>query len=111
MERAAGLLHVSERRACEAVGQPRSTQRYVPTKTVTDRPLVMAMLACARKHPRFGYRRIHAMLTHEGFRAGRDRIHRLWRLEGLRVPERTIRRRRLGSSENSVSRRRAVRPN
>lgn len=51
------------------------------------------------------------MLTHEGFRAGRDRVHRLWRLEGLRVPKRTIRRRRLGSSENSVSRRRAVRPN
>jgi len=47
------------------------------------------------------------MLRHEGFRVGRDRVHRLWRLHGLRVPRRTIRRRRLGTSENGVVRRRA----
>ena len=49
------------------------------------------------------------MLTHDGFRVGRDRVHRLWRLHGLRVPRRTIKRRRLGASENGVVRRRAER--
>lgn len=102
-------LDVSERRACKAAGQPRSTQRFTPTKARTDRPLVDAMLDLAQKHPRYGYRRIHAMLRHDGFRAGRDRVHRLWRLHHLRVPRRTIRRRRLGTSENGVVRKRAER--
>jgi transposase InsO family protein len=68
------------------------------------------MLKLAGKHPRYGYRRIHAMLKHEGFRVGRDRVHRLWRLHNLRVPRRRIRRKRLGTSENSVARRRAAHP-
>jgi transposase InsO family protein len=107
--RAVRTLGVSQRRACTAVGQPRSTQRYWVTKPDTDRPLVAAMMALARRHPRYGYRRIHALLTHEGFRVGRDRVHRLWRLHHLRVPRRTIKRRRLGTAENGVVRRRAER--
>jgi len=67
------------------------------------------MLGLAREHPRYGYRRIHAMLQADGFRAGRDRVHRLWKLHGLRVPRRRIRRRRLGSSENGIVRHRAER--
>jgi len=92
---------------CKAVGQPRTTQRYVPTKPVTDRPLVGAMIELARQHPRYGYRRIHAMLNTDGFRAGRDRVHRLWRLHGLKVRKRTVKRRRLGSSAGGVTRHRA----
>jgi len=107
--RAVGALGVSQRRACAAAGQPRSTQRYRATKPLADRPLVAAMLALAQKHPRYGYRRIHAMLRRDGFRAGRDRVHRLWRLHHLRVPRRTIKRRRLGTAENGVVRRRAER--
>lgn len=98
---------MSERRACVAVDQPRSTQRYEGTKVQTDQPLVAAMHELARKHPRYGYRRIHAMLEQDGFKAGRDRVHRLWRTHGLKVPRRTIKRRRLGSSANGVMRRRA----
>jgi transposase InsO family protein len=107
--RAVRTLSVSQRRACSAAGQPRSTQRYRATKPLADRPLVAAMMELARKHPRYGYRRIHAMLTREGFRVGRDRVHRLWRLHDLRVPRRTIKRRRLGTAENGVVRRRAER--
>jgi len=107
--RAAQTLGVSQRRACAAAGQPRSTQRYTATKPLADRPLVAGMLALARKHPRYGYRRIHAMLRRDGFRVGRDRVHRLWRLHHLRVPRRTIKRRRLGTSENGVVRRQSER--
>jgi len=61
-------LDLPERRVCKAVGQPRSTQRYTLTKPETDKPLVAAMQELAQKHPRYGYRRIHAMLEQEGFR-------------------------------------------
>lgn len=107
VDRAARMLEISERRVCRAVGQARSTQRYRATKPDTDRPLVEAMLELARKLPRYGYRRIHAMLRDDGFRVGRDRVYRLWRLHGLRVPRRRIRRRRLGSSKNGIVRHRA----
>ena len=109
LERASRALEVSQRRACRAMDQWRSTQRYVERKTESDKPLVALMLELARKHPRYGYRRIHAMLRSEGFRVSKGRVHRLWRLHSLRVPAKTIRRRRLGSSENGVVRKRAER--
>jgi len=102
---------LSERRACRALQQPRGTQRYQANKVETDKPLVAAMHELARKHPRYGYRRIHAMLEQEGFKAGRDRVHRLWRRHGLRVPRKRHKRRRLGTAANGIARRQAARPN
>jgi transposase InsO family protein len=69
------------------------------------------MLRLVRSHPRYGYRRIWALLRSEGFRVNRKRIYRLWRHEGLRVPRKQRKRRRLGSSENGCVRRRAERIN
>lgn len=109
VERASRTLDLSERRVCKAVGQARSTQRYRATRAATDRPLVEAMLKVAARHPRYGYRRVHAMLEQEGFRAGRDRVHRLWRTHGLRVPRKAHKRRRLGSSEGGITRHQAMR--
>jgi putative transposase len=48
----------------------------------------------ARRHPRYGYRRIHALLRREGWACNRKRVQRLWRDEGLRLPPRPRRRRR-----------------
>ena len=48
------------------------------------------------------------MLRSEGFRAGVGRVHRLWRLHDLRVPKKSIRRRRLGDSSQGVVRHRAA---
>ena len=48
----------------------------------------------ARRHPRYGYRRIHAILRREGWACNRKRVQRLWRDEGLRLPAKTKRRRR-----------------
>lgn len=107
--RAARTLELSERRVCKAAGQPRSTQRYRATRAAADRPLVEAMLEVVREHPRYGYRRVHAMLEQDGFKAGRGRVHRLWRKHGLGVPRRTIKRRRLGTSENGIVRHAAAR--
>ncbi len=65
------------------------------------------MLELVREHPRYGYRRIWALLRREGWRVNRKRIHRLWRREGLKVPQKQRKKRHLGQSANGCARRRA----
>ena len=79
---------VSERRACRVVAQHRSTQRYRGVPPEAELRLVARMNALADRHPRYGYRRIWALLRTEGWVINRKRIERLWRLEGHRVPPR-----------------------
>lgn len=62
----------------------------------------------AARHPRYGYRRITALLRTEGWRVNRKRVHRIWRLEGLRVPVKQRKRRRLGTLDGAVTRRGAT---
>lgn len=70
------------------------------------------MRELALRHPRYGYRRIAVLLRREGWRVNRKRVHRLWRTEGLKVPQKQHKRRRLtGNSENGVHRLRAERIN
>jgi len=64
----------------------------------------------SRERPRWGYRRAHASLLNEGWSINRRRVQRLWREEGLRVPARRSKRRRLGSSTVPAKRLRAERP-
>ncbi len=59
-------LAVSERRACKAIGQARSTQRYVGEKVDRDRVLAERMMVLCRENPRYGYRRVWALLRWEG---------------------------------------------
>lgn len=101
---------VSERRACEVLGQPRATQRYAVRTREEERRLVARMHALVREHPRYGYRRIGALLRREGWRVNRKRVHRLWRREGLKVPQKQRKKRSLGSGQNACSRRRAEHP-
>jgi transposase InsO family protein len=100
-------FEVSERRACDVVDQPRSTQRYSPRPASDEAVLVTRMHELVRANPRFGYRRIAVLLSREGFHANFKRVYRLWRREGLKVPRRPRKKRRLGSSDNSCARRRA----
>jgi transposase InsO family protein len=66
------------------------------------------MLELVRVHPRYGYRRIGALLRQEGWRVNRKRIWRLWKVQGLKVPQKQHKRRRLGSIGNGILRRRAT---
>jgi putative transposase len=66
--------------------------------------LVQRMLELVGEHPRFGYRRIWALLRREGWRVNRKRVYRLWRQQGLKVPRRKKKRRRLGHSGNGCVR-------
>lgn len=102
---------VSERRACGVLDQPRSTQRYVPTIKDDEPKLVEAVLSTVRQRPRFGYRRVWALLRQDGWRVNRKRVHRLWKLKGLKVPQKQVKKRRLGVSENGIVRRRTTTKN
>jgi len=103
-------LDLSQRRACQIVGQHRSTQRHEPAVADPDRDLRAQLRAFAREHPRWGYRRAHAVLVREGRVCNRKKIQRLWREEGLRVPPRRRKRQRLGVSSTPADRLHAERP-
>jgi len=98
-------FEVSQRRACRVLGQHRSTQRKRPAAKEGEERLVKRMLELVRLHPRFGYRRVWALLRREGWRVNRKRVYRLWRKQGLKVPRRQRKKRRLGSSVNGCVRR------
>ena len=79
---------VSERHACLLLGQIRGTQRYRPTQREDEDRLTQAIIALASQYGRYGYRRITALLVRAGWKVGKDRVERIWRPEGLKVPKR-----------------------
>jgi putative transposase len=104
-------LGVSERRACRFIGQHRSTHRHEPKRAADDAALRAHLRAFSAERPRWGYRQAHHRLREEGWSVNRKRVQRLWREEGLRVPQRRRKRRRLGDSTVPADRLRAERPN
>lgn len=104
-------LGTSERRACQSLGQPRSTQRYQGRRKSKDASLVVAMRRIAMREPRAGYRSVARYLRREGWRVNEKRVHRLWKQEGLKVTPKARKRRRLGQSSNGAQRLGAERVN
>lgn len=104
-------LQVSQRRACKVISQPRSTQRYASARPAKDAKLTAELRRYAVEHPRRGYRMAAAHMRRQGMKVNLKRVARLWRQEGLRVPQRQHKRRRLGHSGNSTQRRSATRMN
>lgn len=82
-------LGVSQRQACQALGQNRSTQRYALKMPQKDQLLTEAIREQAnkRKHRRYGYRRITEILCILGWIVNHKRVYRIWRRGGLRVPQ------------------------
>ena len=80
-------LGVSQRRACRVLEQPRTTQRYRAAPDEEEQRLERRLLELVRAHPRYGYRRMTVLLQREGWRINRKRVYRLWRRQGLRVPQ------------------------
>ncbi len=104
-------LQVSERQACRTLDQHRTTQRYRSKIADDEEKLVSSMLKIVGEHPRFGYRRVWSMLRAEGWRVNVKRVHRLWKQNGLKVPVKRVKKRRLGSSENGITRHRSTKKN
>ena len=95
---------VSQRRAVRALGLPRSSIRYVPVAWDAEAALARRIEELAGLHPRFGYRRIWALLNREGWSVDRKTVRRIWRLSGLKLgrpPAKPRRRRARGQNGNA----------
>ena len=101
---------MSRSHACRIVSQPRGTQRYVPTVRADEDALTKAVVTLASQYGRYGYRRITALLRTGGWRVGKDRVQRIWRREGLKVPLKQRPRGRLWLNDGSCIRLRPERP-
>ena len=75
--------------------QTRSTQRWVPVVRDDEEPLTRAIVSLACQYGRYGYRQITGMLQNDGWRVNHKRVERIWRQEGLKVPAKQPKRRRL----------------
>lgn len=111
MEGACRKYGLSERQACRIVGQPRSTQRYAGTLRADEDALTRSIILLASEYGRYGYRRITAMLKTAGWKVSADRVQRIWRREGLKVPKKQPKRRRLWLNDGSCIRLRPERRN
>ena len=102
---------VSERFACKVLGQHRSTQRKKPHCRADEDALTADIIRLASRYGRYGYRRITAMLRSEGWTVNAKRVERIWRREGLKVPQKQPKRGRLWLNDGSCVRLRPAHPN
>jgi putative transposase len=99
-----GVLEVSERRACRVIGQPRTTQRYPYQSADDEERLTQRVVELACEYGRYGYRRVTAMLRSNGWNVNHKRVERIWRREGLKVPQKQPKRSRLWLTDGSIVR-------
>ncbi len=111
MEHAREEYRFSERHACRLLGQWRGTQRYGPIQRTNEDALTGAIITLASEYGRYGYRRITALLRSAGWQVGKDRVQRIWRREGLKVPQKQRPRERLWLNDGSCVRLRPERAN
>jgi putative transposase len=97
-------LHISERRVCRVIDQPRSTQRHTSVVRDDEGRLRAEIIQLALKYGRYGYRRITALLQREGWQVNHKRVERIWQEEGLKVPKRQPKRGRLWLNDGSCVR-------
>ncbi len=102
---------MSERRVCRVLGQARATQRYQTTTPTGEAPLTAAVVQLAGEFGRYGYRRVTGLLRARGWRVNHKRVERIWRREGLKVPQRQPKRGRLWLNDGSCIRLRPLRQN
>ena len=99
-------LGVSERRACRVIGHARSTHRHTVMVPDDEPRLLDRMIELATTYGRSGYRRITGLLRGEGWHVNHKRVERLWRREGLKVPQHQPKKGRLWLADGSCIRRR-----
>lgn len=78
---------MSERRACQVLGQARAVQRYTPQVRTDEKPLTGRIVQLAAVYGRYGTPRITAMLREEGWNVNHKRVERIWHESGLKVPQ------------------------
>ena len=82
----------------------RSTQQYKARKAEDDEALRLALIRLAKQYGRYGYRKIAKLLRLEGWVVNHKKVERLWREEGLQLPQRHKKRKRLYHKDSSIIR-------
>ena len=94
----------SIRRVCKVLGVPRSTYHQSREMSIEEKLLRSRIIDLATQYGRYGYRRITALLRNEGLEINHKRVERIWREEGLKVPKKQPRKRRLWLHDGSCIR-------
>jgi putative transposase len=96
---------ISQRHTGRLLGRSRSTLRYRRRPRSKEAALIRAIRRLAKRHPRYGYKRIRVRLVRQGWRVNLKRVRRLWNELGLRRPPRRKKPKKTGrlpgSSANS----------
>jgi hypothetical protein len=103
-------LGVSERRTCHTLGQHRSTQRKAPCGTAGEEQLTDDIIERIRTYGRYGYGMFTGLLNNAGWHVNHKRGERIWRREGLKVPQKPAKKGRLWLNDDSCVRLRPERP-
>ncbi len=93
------------------LGQHRSVQRRIAQPREDEDSLTAAIVTLASRYGRYGYRRVGALLRHAGLEVNHKRVERIWRREGLKVPQKQPKRGRLWLNDGSCVRLRPQHPN
>ena len=103
---------ISERTACSLVGLSRAAYRYIPLPKDAEAPFRTEVVRLACAYGRYGYRTIAGMMRNAGWsQATTAKVARIWRQEGLKIPQKQPPRGRLWLNDGSCMRLRATRPN
>jgi transposase InsO family protein len=94
------------------IGLARSSLQYQPAqRDRDDEALRFALIRLAKQYGRYGYRKIAELLRIEGWKVNHKKVERIWREEGLQLPQRHRKRRRLYHKDSSIIRLRPTHPN
>lgn len=94
----------TERRACRVLQISRSTYRYTPIRLPDEDELRSKIIEMAANYGRVGYRKVTYMLRNLGHRVNHKRVERIWREEGLKLPQKQAKKRRLWLTDGSCVR-------
>jgi len=95
---------ISERRACRVLDVYRTAYRYEPIKGSDEDAIRASVIYKASNFGRVGYRMVTDMMRNEGTLINHKRVERIWREEGLKLPKKQIKKRRLWLNDGSCIR-------
>ena len=97
----------TERHACGVLAIQRTAYRYEPVKREDEERLRERIIELVTNFGRVGYRKVTALLRNEGYLVNHKRVERIWREEGLKLPQKQQKKRRLWLTDGSCVRLRA----
>ena len=103
--------NVAERWACRVLNVNRTAYRYEPVKLSDEDAVRKEIIELACNYGRAGYRTVADLMRNSGRQINHKRVERIWREEGLKVPQKQKRRARLWLTEGNCVRLRPTHKN